>query len=802
MVLSAAVLGGLLVWLYFQHRLPPVPPGPLRIGFESNPPVQVKTVDGFSGLAVEAVGEAARRAGIELQWVETGASSYDSFQRGLVDLWPLMVNLPERRKLVYFTKPWVHSARALVMREGAPVPDARFTGNIAVFNLSIHVRVVHEHFPRAHTIIGRDVHDVIGQMCSGAADAAFVESRTAVTELRNAPEECAGIRLRVHSMANMMFHSGIASTYKAAGAAEKIEGELEKMFADGTLATLIAKYSFFGLDDTWASYQAEEEVQTSRWVGWSVAGVAVALGLVLWQAYLLRSRKKAEAELRESEERFRTMADSAPVLIWVSGTDKRCTFFNKGWLDFTGRTMEQVQGDGWAEDVHPDDFSRCYSTFASAFDERRSFQMEYRLRRADGEYRWLIDHGVPRFASGGDFSGYIGSCIDITDLKRAQEEAVAGQKLEALGVLANGIAHDFNNLLGSALTHSELAQAKLAENTTPEKELRQIQRLAVRGAEIVRQLMMFAGSETDSVEFEDISAIVSEMAELLKVSISKHAVLITELGRELPKVQGRPAQLRQIVMNLVTNASEAIGECDGVIRVSTRRLRAGAAAAGGDAKLAAEEYVELEVSDTGGGMSPETKNRLFEPFFTTKSIGRGMGLTTVNRIVQRHAGSIEVQSELGRGTTIRILLPSATGRLPYPQRPLEPEKPTKAAAFDGTVLVVEDESTLRFAVSSMLQRKGFTVLEAGDGTAALELIRSSEADFSAMLLDLTLPGASSRDVFEEARRLRPDLRVIFTSAYGHEAAQAALPGLESSKFIRKPFTIESLVNLLCNSQST
>ena len=173
-------------------------------------------------------------------------------------------------------------------------------------------------------------------------------------------------------------------------------------------------------------------------------------------------QERAEAILHESEQRFGSMADAAPVMIWVSGPDMACTFFNKGWLAFTGRTMQQEVGDGWTEGVHPLDLDRCLEIYSSSFQARRSFQMEYRLRRADGEYRWLLDNGVPRFETGGTFAGYVGSCTDITDLKRTQEEDLAKQKLESVGTLASGIAHDFNNLLGGVLAHAELALMEVA----------------------------------------------------------------------------------------------------------------------------------------------------------------------------------------------------------------------------------------------------------------------------------------------------------------------------------------------------
>ena len=168
-----------------------------------------------------------------------------------------------------------------------------------------------------------------------------------------------------------------------------------------------------------------------------------------------------ESALRESEERFRNMADTAPVMIWVSGPDGPRTFFNKGWLRFTGRTMEEELGNGWVEGVHPEDRDRCCATYLEAFEARRPFQMEYRLRSTYGNNRWVRDEGVPRFGPAGQFAGYIGSCIDVTELKRDHEAATARQKLESVGVLAGGIAHDFNNLLGSIMADAELALADL-----------------------------------------------------------------------------------------------------------------------------------------------------------------------------------------------------------------------------------------------------------------------------------------------------------------------------------------------------
>ncbi len=505
---------------------------------------------------------------------------------------------------------------------------------------------------------------------------------------------------------------------------------------------------------------------------------------------------EAEATLRASEERFRNMADSAPVALWVTGPDGLVSFYNRIALKFAGRTMAELEGSDWIEFVHPDDRSDCQSAFWAALAERSSFRIECRVRRADGEYRWVLCSGVPRFSPEGVFAGFLGTSVDITGVKRVHEAAIAAQKLESLGTLASGIAHDFNNLLGSVLALAELALWDCPAGSKHEAELIAIRDVAMRGSEIVRQLMIYAGKESAVAELVDFSTIVEEMLELLKVSVSKHAVLEVNLNQDLPPIRANGAQLRQVVMNLVTNASEAVGDRDGVIRVTTKLVKPRPDSRGGSRRLVEGDWVQLEVSDTGRGMSPETQAKMFDPFFTTKSAGHGLGLAVVQGIVRDLGGSIHLVSDLGKGTTFQILLPCAETTAGTTSGALSGAEGLAHAVQDGTVLIVEDEGPLRKAVGNMLRMRGFEVLEAADGSSAIDLLRTNRDKVDVILLDMTIPGAPSSEVVAEAAKSRPEIRVVLTSAYSQEIAAGAMSGPQVQTFIRKPFQIDDLVKTL------
>lgn len=510
----------------------------------------------------------------------------------------------------------------------------------------------------------------------------------------------------------------------------------------------------------------------------------------------ITERKQAEAALAESESRFRDVADTAPVIIFQNDAEGKAKFFNKQAAEFTGRTLDSLLGEGWLDLLHPDDRDRMMASHRSSLETPMIGQRELRLRRADGQYRSMLVTASPRFL-GAQFAGYIGTIVDVTCVKREQEQLLASQKLESLGVLAGGVAHHFNNLLGSILADVDLASAEIADNSPVRDGIERIRGVAARAVKVVRELMDYAGQDTIDVEPVDLTSLVTEMMPLLGVSISKKAKLETDLAGNLPALRANAAQMRRVVLNLVTNASEAIGKRDGVIRVTTRRAYIGPGSPGPDGtNLPTGDYVRLTVIDSGCGMDDETRARIFDPFFTTRFPGRGLGLAAVQGIVRDHAGALHVRSAPASGTVFEVLLPVAAESEKRAGTLQQAAEFHKGPISGASVLLVEDEESLRLPVAKMLRRSGFSVIEAGDGDTALELFRAGQPELSVVLLDLTLPGLAGAELLAALRRIRSDARVILTTAYSTEIATAAMGPEQAWRFIRKPYRLRDLIELL------
>ena len=507
-------------------------------------------------------------------------------------------------------------------------------------------------------------------------------------------------------------------------------------------------------------------------------------------------KSDAQSVLRQSELLNGQIIDIIPDCIFVLDVtiDGRFKFvqLNPAEEKAVGLSSTKVAGK-FIEDVLTEDVVRSVTLqYRRCLESGQPIHYEGELNLAIGP-RYFRTHLTPLRDAAGRICRLVGCCHDLTDTRHNHQEALARQKLETIGVLASGIAHDFNNLLGSILTSAELALKEKAGSAVGD-ELERIRTASIRGAEIVRELMIFGGKESAIFEAVDMSALVEEMLQLLKIAVSKKAVVEAKLPKSLPAIQANSTQLRQVVMNLITNASEAMSGRSGVIRVETSLVKVKRNSRTGLGLLAGD-YLMLEVSDTGGGIEPELQSKVFDPFFTTKRDGRGLGLSIVQGIVSAHRGAINLLSRPGQGTTVQVLLPS-TPRGSCASKDLLPAPVVESMPQPATVLVVEDEELLRTAVTKALRKRGFLVIEASDGPSAVELLQVRRGEINVALLDATLPGMTIRDIYENLMRIQPGLRLVFTSAYGAETVGAALGGVPLERFIRKPFQLNDLVDAL------
>lgn len=378
------------------------------------------------------------------------------------------------------------------------------------------------------------------------------------------------------------------------------------------------------------------------------------------------------------------------------------------------------------------------------------------------------------------------------------------QKLESIGVLAGGIAHDFNNLLHVVLGNADIALSHLNSGSPAREALEEVVRATLRAADLTRQLLAYSGKGAFVVRNLDLSTEVREMATLLRTSISKQATLAWELASDLPAVNADPTQLRQIVMNLITNASDALEGSGGTItlRTGVTRLedlevqRFGAPTQGEEPEEQSKgPLVYLEIGDNGHGMSPDTLSRIFDPFFSTKFSGRGLGLAAVMGIVRSHHGLIRIRTEPGKGTAFRVLLPAVGGAAPRPQRASADRSEWHGS---GTILVVEDEEGVREVAERMLQDIGFQTIGAEDGRHALDLMDEVGDQVTAVLLDLSMPRLGGAETFRRLRKLRPELPILLMSGYTEQvvAPQFSNSGPGATAFLQKPFLAEDLIAVL------
>jgi len=517
---------------------------------------------------------------------------------------------------------------------------------------------------------------------------------------------------------------------------------------------------------------------------------AVERGLREWQLRL--EHLNALQRVAEAEHQYRTLADSGMGLIWTSGLDKLCNYFNRTWLEFTGRSLEQEMGNGWLEGVHPEDLQRCMGIYSEAFDLRERFSMEYRLRRTDGEYRWIQDDGCPRYDQRGEFLGYLGYCLDITHRKEVEQarlelerQVLHDQRVESLGVLAGGIAHDFNNILTAILGNSELVLNRLDAADPLRKHLENIQIGGRRAKDLVEKILLFSRQIDSRPESLVVASAIEDTVKLLRAVLPSTITMQIDVDTAEAAVLMDPTELHQVVMNLCVNAAHAMREgIMGVLTIAAHRI-----------SRQGRDWIELVVGDTGSGIPLEIRSRIFDPFFTTKGIheGTGLGLSVVHGIIQRAGGSIEVESELGKGSQFHILLPEVIG-LDFSRAAKAPVE--EGRSHQGHILLVEDEPTIRELLAEAMAHAGYTVEPCADGQEALAKGLSNPGLFDAVISDQTMPRMTGLQLAQALTHSRPGLPFILMTGLASSIDASTLKAAGVSVLLLKPIFPSDLVRAL------
>jgi two-component system cell cycle sensor histidine kinase/response regulator CckA len=509
--------------------------------------------------------------------------------------------------------------------------------------------------------------------------------------------------------------------------------------------------------------------------------------------------------LRESEERFRQLADHHPTGLVVH-TKGRIVYANRAAAHMGGAWEPgRLLGESVFTFVHPSSLEATKARIATVYaKDGDAGWIESRFQRGDGS-PFMVEVASARIDWRGEPAGLV-IFNDISRRKQREEDQRQlerriheAQRMESLAVLAGGVAHDFNNLLVGILGNADLALMELPAHSTARARLEGIELAARRAAELARQMLAYSGKGRLVVGELDLHSLLREISHLLEATLTRKAVIKYGFADSLPLVRGDATQIRQVVMNLMTNAAEAIEQTSGIISITTGLTRH----RGGDPQpawpgheLTPGHYVTVTVSDTGMGMDEDTLRRIFDPFFTTKFTGRGLGLAAVLGIVKGHGGTIRVHSEPGRGSSFEVLLPALMDSIAQDededeQRDAVEPEPTPTPA--RTVLIVDDDETVRVVGSAMLAHGGYRVLTASSGHDALEIFSRRSHEIDLVLLDLSMPLMNGEECFEHLRAIDPRIRVLLSSGYNEQDAISRFTGEGLAGFIQKPYRAKALL---------
>ncbi len=522
---------------------------------------------------------------------------------------------------------------------------------------------------------------------------------------------------------------------------------------------------------------------------------------------MVTPRNEATAGVRGADEQWRMLAEALPLIVWSARPDGFIEYQNNRWYEFSGLRPGTL-GDEWRDLVHPDDLSRVASRWDNSIRTGEPFELEYRMRRRDGAWRWLLSRGLPARDEAGGIVRWLGSCTDITDIVGAREamareadrleQMVAqrtrdlqdtqarlahAQRMEALGQLAGGIAHDFNNVLQSVQGGAELIEQHADDLERTRRLSRVVQGAATRGMAITRRLLALSRYSDLRSEPVEAGPLLAGMAEIFASTLGRGIEVRVEAAAALPLLFADKGQLETVLINLATNARDAMQGTGTLTLAAAAETLAREGGPRHPVGLKPGDYVRLSVTDTGVGMGADILPRALEPFFTTKPIGKGtgLGLSIAQGFAEQSGGGLQIDSIPGYGTTVTLWLPVAAGAAPQEAVAERLHADDEALAGHACVLVVDDEAHVREIVAEQLETLGYPVVPAGSGAEALALLDDGE-EVGLLLSDLAMPGMDGITLIREVQRRRPGLPAILLTGFATQGAELALSGTQGGNF--------------------
>jgi PAS domain S-box-containing protein len=578
----------------------------------------------------------------------------------------------------------------------------------------------------------------------------------------------------VGATAHDLFPQELARTYESQDAAVKAAGtmlefQLSSQSPAGPRTSLVQKFPL---------YNAAGELQ-------GIGGIITDI----------TERHAAGEALRASEERYRNLVECAPDAIFTIALDGTFASSNSAAEMLTGWTRDECLGSPYQPLVHPPDLARAAEVFAAASRGENPPTQEISVLKKGGGVVVLECTATPQ-REGGAIVGVLCIGRDVGERKQLEKQLRQAQRMESIGQLAGGVAHDFNNLLTVISGHTSLLE--IHEGLPPEmaESVKEIADAAERAANLTRQLLTFSRQQVMQLRDLDLNTVVGDMTRMLRRLVGEDIALNVDYGPNLPYVHGDTGMIEQIVLNLVVNARDAMPK-GGELTLSTSRHVVTKDLSAKHEDRRAGEYVKFSVADTGSGIAQDHLAHIFEPFYTTKEVGKGtgLGLATVHGVVNQHRGWIEVTSAVGEGTQFDVYLPTSAAKQ-APKVVEAPQVPSRAQAGE-CILIVEDETPLRQMVRMILERYGYSVLEACSGVQALGVWREHHQEIALVLTDMVMPeGLSGPELGKQLQLMRPDLPVIYTSGYTDRVAGRELLLREGVNFVQKPYQPQQLARVI------